>query len=67
MKKSLETLQEELNEATKSSWDGKSRIVSDSDKIQADGQTWGVVSDHGNVELCHRGGNGRIYFHGGLV
>ena len=60
-------LQEELQEATCSPWDGKKRLVDDSAKVQADSQVWGIVSDHGNVELCHKGRNGRIYYHGGLV
>lgn len=66
-KRSLEDLQGELEEARCSSWDGKARLVSDSADVQSDGQIWGIVSDHGNIELCHKGKNGRIYFHGGLV
>lgn len=67
MKHTLEQLQEELEDATCSPFDGQGRLVSDSADIQADGQVWGIVSDHGNVELCHKGHNGRIYYHGGLV
>ena len=67
MKRSIEELEEELEECKCSSYDGKCRLVSDSSKVEADGHTWGVVSDHGNVELCHKGRNGRIYWHGGLV
>lgn len=65
--RSLETLQEEFREAEYSSYDGKRRLVDDSDKVQADGMTWGIVNDHGNVELVHKGRNGHIYYHGGLV
>lgn len=65
--RTLEELHEEL-ESIKDCWiDGKLRLVEDSSQIEADGETWGIVSDHGNVELCHKGRNGRIYCHGGLV
>lgn len=67
MKRTIEQLQAELNEAQDSSYDGQCRMVDDSSKVKADGQTWGIVNDHGNVELCHRGRNGRLYCHGGLV
>lgn len=67
MKHTIEQLEDELNEAKMSSYDGKCRLVEDSDAVIADGQVWGIVSDHGNVELCHRGRNGHIYYHGGLV
>ena len=67
MKHTIEQLEDELNEAKMSSYDGKRRLVEDSDEVIADGQVWGIVNDHGNVELCHRGRNGHIYYHGGLV
>ena len=67
MKRSIEELEAELHEAERSSWDGKRRLVADSTEVKADGETWGIVSDHGNVELCHKGRNGHLYFHGGLV
>ena len=67
MKRSPEELHEEL-ETIRESWiDGKLRMVNDSRAVQSDGETWGIVSDHGNVELCHKGRNGRIYYHGGIV
>jgi hypothetical protein len=66
-KRTLDELEAELREAECSSFDGKRRLVADSDDVHADGETWGIVSDHGNVELCHRGKNGRLYMHGGLV
>jgi len=56
-----------LAEVQSSSWDGKKRLVKDSDKIKADGETWGIVSDHGNVEFAYRGRNGRLYYLGGIV
>jgi len=65
--RSLEQLERELEDARCSPWDGQCRLVEDSVLVKADGETWGVVSDHGNVELCHKGRNGRIYWHGGLV
>lgn len=67
MKRTVEQLIDELHEAERSSWDGKSRCVDSSDQVKCDGHVWAVVSDHGNAELCHRGRNGRIYWHGGLV
>ena len=67
MKCTLEQLKEELYEARCSSWDGKNRLRESSDDVLADGHVWGILSDHGNVELCHKGRNGRIYYHGGLV
>ena len=67
MKRTLEQLQEELHEARESSWDGLCRLVSDDDDVKADGEVWGIVNDHGNVELCHKGRNGHLYLHGGLV
>jgi hypothetical protein len=66
-KRTTEQLQEELSEAQCSSYDGRRRIVADSADVEADGETWAVISDHGNAELCHRGRNGRLYWHGGLV
>jgi len=60
-------LEAELETATMSYFDGKCRLVDDSSQVEADGETWGIVSDHGNVELCHKGRNGRLYWHGGLV
>ena len=66
-KRTVEDLTEELREAECSSWDGRRRLVDCSSKVEADGFTWGIVSDHGNVELCHKGRNGRVYYHGGLV
>lgn len=66
-KKTVEELKEELQEAACSSWDGKNRLVEDWDEVKSDDHVWGVVNDHGNVELCHRGKNGRLYYHGGLV
>ena len=67
MKLKPDELMEELQEAKESSYDGKCRLVDESSKVQSDGFVWGVVSDHGNVELCHKGRNGHIYWHGGLV
>ena len=67
MERSIEQLTEELREARCSSWDGKCRLVDSSDKVKPDGETWGIVNDHGNVELCHKGRNGHVYYHGGLV
>lgn len=66
-KRTPEQLSEELREAEESSFDGKCRLVGDAAEVKADGETWGVVSDHGNVELVHRGRNGRLYWHGGIV
>ncbi len=67
VRRSMDQLIEEFAEAKWSSIDGKCRLVDDSSKVIADGHTWGVVSDHGNIELCHRGRNGHLYWHGGLV
>jgi hypothetical protein len=67
MKRTTEQLAEELREAEDNCLDGKRRMVSDSGEVKADGEVWGIVNDHGNVELCHKGRNGRIYYHGGLV
>ena len=67
MKRTIEQLEAELTECKESSWDGKSRLVSESEDVLSDGETWGIANDHGNVQLCHRGRNGRIYYHGGLV
>jgi len=67
MKRTTEELLEELREAEDSAFDGRRRLVSGSDEVEADGCTWGIVNDHGNVELCHKGKNGHLYFHGGLV
>ena len=67
MKYTAQELQEQYQEAEYSSWDGKCRLVDNSDKVKADGEVWGIVNDHGNVELCHKGKNGHLYFHGGLV
>jgi len=67
MKRTPEQLEEELMNAEYSFFDGKRRLVENSDDVKADGETWGIVNDHGNVELCHKGRNGRIYYHGGLV
>ena len=67
MKHSIEQLEEELYELQHPNYDSVNRLVDDSSKVISDGQTWGIVSDHGNVELCHKGKNGRLYFHGGLV
>ena len=64
---SVEELQEEFENCKYSALDGKCRLVPDSSQVLADGETWGIVNDHGNVELCHKGKNGRIYYHGGLV
>jgi hypothetical protein len=33
----------------------------------ADGHVWAVINDHGNADLYHRGRNGHLYYHGGLV
>jgi hypothetical protein len=49
------------------SWDGRSRLTDDSSKIPKGDGTWGVVSDHGNVEFYYRGNNGRLYYVGGMV
>jgi len=65
--KSIEELQDECREVECSSWDGKNRAVDSNDKVQSDGHVWGIVNDHGNIELCHKGRNGHIYYHGGLV
>ena len=65
--KTIEELQGELWEAESSPWDGRCRLVKSSEDVESDGHAWGIVSDHGNVELCHKGRNGRIYSHGGLV
>ena len=67
MKRTIEQLQEEFENCKRSSFDGKTRLVDSSVNVIADGETWGIVSDHGNVELCHKGKNGHIYYHGGLV
>jgi len=67
MKRTLEQLQAELEEARCSSWDGARRLVESDDSVEPDGHVWGIVNDHGNVELCHKGRNGRVYYHGGLV
>lgn len=68
MKKlSIEQLENMLEDCKCSPYDGKNRLVTDSDKVKADGENWGVVSDHGNVEFCYRGRNGRIYWIGGMV
>jgi hypothetical protein len=66
-KVSTEDLLDMLAEVGESSYDGKCRAVSDSSQIEADGEIWGVVSDHGNVELGYRGRNGHLYWLGGLV
>lgn len=65
--RSIEQLQEELRDASDSSWDGKNRCVEDTDDIKADGHVWAVINDHGNADLYHRGRNGHLYYHGGLV
>lgn len=67
MKRTTEQLQEELEQAQYNFYDGKCRLVDDYTKVKADGFVWGIVNDHGNVELCHKGRNGRLYYHGGLV
>lgn len=65
--RSIEQLQEELRDASDSSWDGKIRLVGDTDEVEADGRVWAVINDHGNADLYHRGRNGHLYYHGGLV
>ena len=51
MKLSLSELVAELEVLKDSPIDGKNRLVSDYAEVLADGETWGVVNDHGNVEL----------------
>jgi len=65
--RSIEQLQEELRDASDSFCDGKIRLVEDADEIVADGHVWAVINDHGNADLYHRGRNGHLYYHGGLV
>jgi hypothetical protein len=68
MKKySTEDLIEILEEVGESSYDGKCRAVSDSSEVEADGEMWAVISDHGNAQICYKGRNGRMYWVGGLV
>lgn len=56
-----------LEDVRCSPWDGKNRLVEDSDEILPDGEIWGIVSDHGNVEFCIRGEGGDLTFLGGIV
>jgi hypothetical protein len=60
-------LLETLENCQYSYGDGKCRIVNDSSEIEADGEMWAVVNDHGNVEIGYKGRNGRLYWVGGLV
>lgn len=66
-KYTTEELYAALEECKQSSFDGKNRCVSDSNDIEADGELWALVSDHGNAEIGYRGRNGRIYWIGGIV
>lgn len=65
--KSSEELSGILEEIQSRYIDNVDRRVSDSSDVQADGNYWAVVNDHGNAEICHRGRNGVLYYDGGLV
>jgi hypothetical protein len=65
--KTVEELQEILDMIAYRSFDGKDRRVADSSEVMPDGEYWALVNDHGNVEIVHKGRNGHVYYHGGLV